>query len=148
MLMFGWDFWLMLSRDYEDEMWTICVWTCDMTSRSFFGKMNSILGSVVPLAMFSPMHHLTPLFLPIQHLALSGRSPISNHCDRSVPPRWKGCHANCKDIAANILAGIIYPKRCKMDLFLETGGRNNLHCFSVQMCVQCTLYIMKKRQLE
>ena len=26
---------------------------CDMISRSYFGKMNSILGSVVPLAMFS-----------------------------------------------------------------------------------------------
>ena len=26
---------------------------CDMTSRSYFGKMNSILGSVVPLAMFT-----------------------------------------------------------------------------------------------
>ena len=30
----------------------ICVWTCNMTSRSYFGKMNSTLGSVVPLAMF------------------------------------------------------------------------------------------------
>ena len=30
----------------------IFVWTCDMTSRCYFGKMNSILGSVVPLAMF------------------------------------------------------------------------------------------------
>ena len=30
----------------------ICVWTCDVTSKSFFGKMNSTLGSVVPLAMF------------------------------------------------------------------------------------------------
>ena len=29
----------------------ICVWTCVMTSRSYFGKMNSTLGSVVPLAM-------------------------------------------------------------------------------------------------
>ena len=28
------------------------VWTCDITSRSYFGKMNSTLGSVVPLAMF------------------------------------------------------------------------------------------------
>ena len=26
---------------------------CDMTSRSYFGKMNSTLGSVVPLAMFA-----------------------------------------------------------------------------------------------
>ena len=26
--------------------------TSDMTSRSYFGKMNSTLGSVVPLAMF------------------------------------------------------------------------------------------------
>ena len=42
----------MLSRDSEDEMWNIYVWTCDMTSRSYFGKMNSTLGSVVPLAMF------------------------------------------------------------------------------------------------
>ena len=30
----------------------IYVLTSDMTSRSYFGKMNSTLGSVVPLAMF------------------------------------------------------------------------------------------------
>ena len=43
----------MLSRDSEDEnLLKICVWTCDMTSRSYFGKQNSTLGSVVPLAMF------------------------------------------------------------------------------------------------
>ena len=30
----------------------ICVWTCAMTLISYFGKMNSTLGSVVPLAMF------------------------------------------------------------------------------------------------
>ena len=30
----------------------IYVRTSDMTSRSYFGKMNSTLGSVVPLAMF------------------------------------------------------------------------------------------------
>ena len=30
----------------------ICGRTCDMTLRSYFGKMNSTLGSVVPLAMF------------------------------------------------------------------------------------------------
>ena len=30
----------------------ICVWTCDVTSKSYFGKMNSTLGAVVPLAMF------------------------------------------------------------------------------------------------
>ena len=28
------------------------LWNCDMTSRSYFGKMNSTLGSIVPLAMF------------------------------------------------------------------------------------------------
>ena len=28
-----------------------------MTSRSYFGKMNSILGSVVPLAMFALILH-------------------------------------------------------------------------------------------
>ena len=30
----------------------ICVRTCDMTSRIYFGKQNSTLGSVVSLAMF------------------------------------------------------------------------------------------------
>ena len=30
----------------------IYVLTSDMTSRSYFGKMNSTLGSIVPLAMF------------------------------------------------------------------------------------------------
>ena len=47
--------------DFEVDAWSrfwrwnlikICVWTCDMTLRSYFGKMNSTLGSVVPLAMF------------------------------------------------------------------------------------------------
>ena len=33
---------MILGQDSED----------DMTSRSYFGKMNSTLGSVVPLAMF------------------------------------------------------------------------------------------------
>ena len=30
----------------------IYVWTSDMTLSSYFDKMNSTLGSVVPLAMF------------------------------------------------------------------------------------------------
>ena len=30
----------------------ICVRTLDMTSRSYFGKVNSTLGSVMPLAVF------------------------------------------------------------------------------------------------
>ena len=34
----------------------IFVWPCDMTSRSYFGKMNSTLGSVVPLAMFAVLN--------------------------------------------------------------------------------------------
>ena len=46
MLLFGWDFevdtW---SRFWWWNLIKICVWTCDM---------NSTLGSVVPLAMFSP----------------------------------------------------------------------------------------------
>ena len=53
MLMFAWNFevdaW---SRFWRWNLIKICVWTCDMTPRSYFGKMNSILGSVVPLAMF------------------------------------------------------------------------------------------------
>ena len=52
--MFGWNFevdaW---SRFWRWNLIKICVWIRDMTSRSYFGKINSILGSVVPLAMFS-----------------------------------------------------------------------------------------------
>ena len=44
---------LLLGRDYEDEtLIKICLRTCDMTLRSYFGNQNSTLGSVVPLAMF------------------------------------------------------------------------------------------------
>ena len=42
----------MLSQDSEDEFDQDL---CDMASRSYFGKMNSTLGSVVPLAMFSSL---------------------------------------------------------------------------------------------
>ena len=53
MLMFAWNFevdaW---SRFWRWNLIKICVWIRDMNSRSYFGKMNSILGSVVPLAMF------------------------------------------------------------------------------------------------
>ena len=56
-LMFGWDFVFCLvyakSRFWRWNVMTIYVWTCNMASRSYFGKMNSTLGSVVPLAMFS-----------------------------------------------------------------------------------------------
>ena len=49
MLMFGWNFevdaW---SRFWRWNLIKICVWIRDMTSRSYFGKMNSNLGSVVP----------------------------------------------------------------------------------------------------
>ena len=51
----------------------ICVWSCDMTSRSYFGKMNPTLGSVVPLAMFlkygsSGQSHWALLYIDIVRL--------------------------------------------------------------------------------
>ena len=52
MLVFGWNFSWCLVEILKIKCDVICVWTCDMTSRSYFGKMNSTLGSVVPLAMF------------------------------------------------------------------------------------------------
>ena len=42
-----------LSRFWRWNVIKIFVWTCDMASKSYFGKMNSTLGSVVPLAMFT-----------------------------------------------------------------------------------------------
>ena len=40
------------ARFWRWNLSRICVRALDMTSRSYFGKMNSTLGSVVPLAMF------------------------------------------------------------------------------------------------
>ena len=51
--MFGWNFEINTwSRFWRWSLTKICVWTCDMTPIGYFGKMNSTLGSVVPLAMF------------------------------------------------------------------------------------------------
>ena len=52
------DVWLRFFVDASSRFWRwnvikIYVWTSDMTSRSYFGKMNSTLESAVPLAMFS-----------------------------------------------------------------------------------------------
>ena len=51
---------LMLSWNFEVSAWLrfwiclikICVSSCDITWTRYFGKQNSTLGSVVPLAMF------------------------------------------------------------------------------------------------
>ena len=53
----------MLSRDSEDDFDQDLCGTCVMTSISYFGKMNSTLGSVVPLAMFctTPVHIISSL---------------------------------------------------------------------------------------
>ena len=51
--MFGWDFEVdSSSRFWRWNLIKLFVRTYDMTSRSYFGKMNSTLGSIVPLAMF------------------------------------------------------------------------------------------------
>ena len=52
MLMYGWDFEVDAWSRFWRCLMKICVRICDMTSRSYFGKMTSTLGSVVPLAMF------------------------------------------------------------------------------------------------
>ena len=52
MLMFGWDFEISAWSRFWRCLMKICVRICDMTSRRYFGKQNSTLGSVVPLAMF------------------------------------------------------------------------------------------------
>ena len=51
-LMFGWDFEVGAWSRFWICLIKICVRICDMTSRNYFGKQNSTLGSVVPLAMF------------------------------------------------------------------------------------------------
>ena len=46
---------LVLGQYFEDEIlsnFVVCDLTGDVTKISYFGKPNSTLGSVVPLAMF------------------------------------------------------------------------------------------------
>ena len=53
LLMFRWGFEVAAwSRLWRWNLIKICLRTCDMTYRSYFGNQNSTLGSVVPLAMF------------------------------------------------------------------------------------------------
>ena len=53
MLIFGWGFEVAAwSGLWKWNLIKICLRTCDMTYRSYFGDQNSTLGSVVPLAMF------------------------------------------------------------------------------------------------
>ena len=96
MLMFGWNFevdaW---SRFWRWNLIKICVWVRDMTSRSYFGKMNSIPGSVVPLAMFWQtvetirflliVYYLNFHFLPILEDMLSASClwQIPGWCDEA-----------------------------------------------------------------
>ena len=43
---------LVLGQYSLDDLIQFCVWSCDITKISYFGRPNSTLGSVVPLAMF------------------------------------------------------------------------------------------------
>ena len=84
--MFGWDF----KVDAGSIFWRwnlskLCVRTHDMTSRSYFGKMNSTLGSVVPLAMFTffPQNPLFWFFRarasePLKAQRISSSSPVES----------------------------------------------------------------------
>ena len=73
--MFGWDFevdaW---SKIWRGNLIKICVWTCDMTKRSYFGNQNSTLGSVVPLAMFH-LSFLQKNLLFVTHLTVCRCEP-------------------------------------------------------------------------
>ena len=86
------SFKLKFIRDLEAEVWSVfccwClveveveVWTCDMTSSSYFDKMNSALGSVVPLAMFCQYH--APFFrsLYVMSVPLVADQWIANPTD-------------------------------------------------------------------
>ena len=61
----------------------ICVWTCDMTSRSYFDKMNSTLGSVVHLAMFD-WHITLQILLEDIHLLKLG---LTGSCGKDTVRR-------------------------------------------------------------
>ena len=43
--------------DFEHNLIKICARACDKTLRSYLGKQNSTLGSVVPLAMFKTIRN-------------------------------------------------------------------------------------------
>ena len=87
MSMFSWDFevdsWL---RFWRWNLSKLCVRTHDMTSRSYFGKMNSTLGSVVPLAMFVYVFYCKNVFLS------STSSLIFTQGTSSAPMPWHPYH--------------------------------------------------------
>ena len=55
----------MLGRDFEDEVRSRSVFELASNPIGYFGKMNSILGSVVPLAMF--YFKIPPSYAPLKN---------------------------------------------------------------------------------
>ena len=52
----------MLGR-YSEDVVKICVRTCDMTERSYFGEQNLTLVLVMPLAMFNKISDTISIIL-------------------------------------------------------------------------------------
>ena len=110
----------MLSRDSKDEFDQICVWTCDITSRSYFDKMNSTLGSVVPLAMFWAMPKTTMIHfledVPINPILILVLGPLRNGRHESYFPHWflTSYYKKIFDIPCNYLSAIYTNQESQM----------------------------------
>ena len=106
MLVFGWNFSWCLVEILKIKCDVICVWTCDMLSRSYFGKMNSTLGSVVPLAMFLKYLWVYRFLYSLTHGALYSK--------------WTPCQINLPNIVKiwkqnSIRYKQIHFRNCKSD---------------------------------
>ena len=94
MLMFGWDFQLMLSRDSEDEMWSrfvfeLVIWPQEVTLVRWTqpsARVRCAFGNVFFLSLFDFVVLLSLASLFITALALSGQS-------EKAAIFCKGCYA-------------------------------------------------------
>ena len=88
----------MLGRDFEDEVWSRSVFELVSKPIGYFGKMNSTLGFVVPLAMFKiifPFKDVSTLNCNVN--ARISKAPVPPTLPQIVRVIW---HSNfeCKKI--------------------------------------------------
>ena len=149
MLMFGWDFEVGAWSRFWICLIKICVRICDMTSRNYFGKQNSTLGSVVPLAMLLyNMYHLiidNKMWKPFKSYSSASFFCVGILSTESF--KWgqevhyillvfpQAAHVHAPLLVQDVITiNIVTNKHIKLDSFktLRTHKKIHLHKFSSQ----------------
>ena len=147
--MFGWYFEVGAWSRLRTCLIKICLRICDMSLRSYFGKQNSTLGSVVPLAMLLyNMYHLiidNKMWKPFKSYSSASFFCVGILSTESF--KWgqevhyillvfpQAAHVHAPLLVQDVITiNIVTNKHIKLDSFktLRTHKKIHLHKFSSQ----------------